>query len=256
MDTREEAAKYYDLEPSFPEDIPFYRDLLPSPEASVLELGCGTGRVLLPLANDCHAITGVDRSEAMLSVCREKIRDAGLPPERVAIVTADITDFDLGRSFDLIIAPYRVFQNLETDAEVDGFLRCVGHHLAPEGTCILDVFRPYWDREGLLREWPKDGEVFCWERPHEGGRLVCTERRPRVTPDPLVIYPELIYRRYEGEALRDEAVLRFPMRCYYPGELDGMITDRGFTIVRRWGGYAGEPYGTGPELIVQFRRSG
>jgi SAM-dependent methyltransferase len=250
MDSRREAARYYDLEPGFPDDIPFYREALPSRVASVLELGCGTGRVLLGLASHCADIWGMDRSEAMLAICRERV------PATVRVIQGDISDFDLGRTFDLIIAPYRVFQNLETDEEVHGCLRGIRSHLGPDGTAIIDVFRPWWDREGLLKEWPRDGEIPCWEQPVEGGRVVCTERRDRVQANPLVIYPELIYRRYEGDALRDEAVMRFPMRCYYPDELRVLIEAQGFTIIHLWGGYDGEPYGTGPELLVQFRRRG
>ncbi len=71
-------------------------------------------------------------------------------------------------------------------------------------------------------------------------------------PGKLVLYPELIYRRYEGEVLQGEAVLKIAMRCYYPEELEQIILGHGFRIVDRWGGYAGEPYGKGPELVVQF----
>jgi hypothetical protein len=45
------------------------------------------------------------------------------------------------------------------------------------------------------------------------------------------------------------------MRCYYPEQLLSLIADQGFLIVNRWGGYAGEPYGEGPELIVEFAGS-
>jgi hypothetical protein len=69
------------------------------------------------------------------------------------------------------------------------------------------------------------------------------------------VYPELVYRRYEADELVDEAVLRIPLRCYYPEELLSLIADQGFLIVNRWGGYAGEPYGEGPELIVEFAES-
>ena len=71
----------------------------------------------------------------------------------------------------------------------------------------------------------------------------------------LVLYPELIYRRYEGEELIDEAVLRIAMRCYYPDELLSLVVAEGFRVVNKWGGYAGEPYGEGPELVVEFAGS-
>ena len=72
--------------------------------------------------------------------------------------------------------------------------------------------------------------------------------------DRLILYPELVYRRYEQEKLVDEAVLEIAMRCHYPQDLPRLIADHGFLVVNRWGGYAGERYGEGPELIIEFSR--
>jgi hypothetical protein len=71
----------------------------------------------------------------------------------------------------------------------------------------------------------------------------------------LIVYPEFVYRRYKDDKLIDEAVLKVAMRCYYPDQLLSLMTSQGLSIVNRWGGYAGEPYGEGPELIVEFGRS-
>ena len=68
-DMRAEAAKYYDVNPTIPDDLAFYRACLPSSDATVLELGCGTGRVLLPLATMCGFVHGIDQSQAMLARC-------------------------------------------------------------------------------------------------------------------------------------------------------------------------------------------
>ena len=66
------------------------------------------------------------------------------------------------------------------------------------------------------------------------------DRRSRIHPDHLILYPELIWRRYRHDAMVDEAVLKIPMRCYYPDEFSTLITEHGFRIIDRWGGYAGE----------------
>ncbi len=252
MDIRAEAAQYYDLSPAVPDDIPFYRQRIVSPEARLLELGCGTGRVLLPLADSCRYIQGVDASAAMLSICREKLEARGVPASRAAVVQGDITELDLGSKFDLITAPFRVFQNLETDAEVEGFFETVRRHLAPDGSCILNVFKPNLDPARMRREWRREKEQLAWEVPIEDGRVTCHDRKPRMDREKLVLYPELIYRRYRGEALVDEVVLKIVMRCYYPEGFRDLITDQGFRIVAAWGGYQGEAYGEGSELVVQF----
>jgi len=254
-DIRAEAAQYYDANPTIPDDIGFYQARLPSAEAMVLELGCGTGRVLVTLVEQCRAMQGIDISEAMLARCRQKLQAAGIPPTKAQVALGDITHFALGRTFDLIIAPYRVFQLLETDAQVDGLLQCVRDHLAPGATCILNVVHLQQDPVRLRQEWGTTTEVFRWEVPVAGGRLRCDERRPRMDPERRILYPELIYRRSQGDTWVEEAVLKIPRRCYAPEEFAQVIRSHGFRIVNRWGGYADEPYGEGPELVIEFAAS-
>jgi len=252
LDLRAEAARYYDLHPTVFDDISFYVDRLPRPDARVLELGCGTGRVSIPLARPCSFLHGLDLSEAMLDLCRKKIAESGIDRERIVVQLADITDYDLGERFDLIIAPYRVIQNLETDLQLDGLFRCIRAHLAPEGRCILNVFHPNRPRDELLRSWTTDEENLAWEIERGGERLTCHDVRRRLVADPLVLYPELVYRTYRGDELVDETVLPIPMRCFYPDEFLDLIASAGFTITGSWGGYSGEVYGRGGELVVEF----
>jgi SAM-dependent methyltransferase len=195
IDIRAKAANYYDLCPDMPADIPFYTSLVPYPEARVLELGCGTGRVLVPLAGVCGYIHGLDLSEAMIDVCRINLDAAGIPATRARAEVKDSTSFALKETFDLVIAPYRVLQNLEADAAVNGLFRCIRQHLAPGGSCILNVFRPKRDPEAMRRVWCSDEEKLDWETAVPGGRVTCYERWLRMDPDKMVLYPELIYRR-------------------------------------------------------------
>ncbi len=220
---------------------------------TVLELGCGTGRVLIPLVQACNYIHGVDVSAAMISLCREKLTQGGIPATRASLQVGDITALCLSRTFNLIIAPFRVFQNLEKEAETDGFFNTVKKHLAAGGTCVLNVFNPYQDPAAMRREWVKEQEYSCWETQVEDERITCQGRNARMNKEKLILYPELIYRRYRGKELQEEEILKIVMRCYYPEDFEHLITGHGFEIVQRWGGYAGEPYGEGPELVIEFR---
>jgi SAM-dependent methyltransferase len=251
-DVRSAAAKYYDLNPSLPQDIPFYKARIPSNQAQLLELGCGTGRVLVPLTHDCAYIHGLDASLAMIDICREKLRKANISPTRASVALENITSFNLNRTFDLIIAPFRVFQNLETDRQIEGLFSSIRKHLAPHGTCILNVFQPNRPPEVMRREWCTESETLTWEIAIEDRRVTSHDRRRRIDPDKLVLYPELVYRTYQRGDLVEEVVLQIPMRCHYPMEFEKLITNNGFTIKAHWGGYGGEPYGQGSELIVQF----
>ncbi len=72
--------------------------------------------------------------------------------------------------------PALVVQDLETDAEGDGLLRCMEKHLAPGGTCVLNAFKPYMAPDELSG-WVVPGEKLEWEVPFEGGKLACYDRR-------------------------------------------------------------------------------
>ena len=82
LDIRSDAAKYYDYAPEPLDDIPFYISHIPSPQAFVLELGCGTGRVTIPISKHCRYVHGIDLSPAMIAICREKLRQLAIPLEK------------------------------------------------------------------------------------------------------------------------------------------------------------------------------
>ena len=252
--SRREAAQYYDLQPSPYEgrDIPFYISLVPSPKARILELGCGTGRVLLPLAAYCSYIHGIDLSEGMISICQKKIRLQNIPTGRAYVQAADICDFELGQTFDLIVAPFRVFQSLETDEQLTDFFRSLHKHLSEKGTCVLNAFRPF-PGELTHAYWKsRRSDVIQWEKNFGAGSLVCYERVADVDATKLICYYVISYRYYQNGELHDEAVFYHAVRCYEPDEFKDVITKYGFKILNEWGGYSGEPYGEGPELVIQF----
>lgn len=130
-DSREEAAKYYDFAPHHADHVPFYPARIPSAESRVLELGCGTGSVSLPLLAQCADLHGVDHSASMRNLLVARV-----PAElesRLRVTRVDISGFDLDESFDFVIAPCRVVKNLETDAQLTGLLGCIRKDLRPGG---------------------------------------------------------------------------------------------------------------------------
>jgi SAM-dependent methyltransferase len=105
-------------------DVRFYVEAARECGGPVLELGCGTGRILVPTARAGVEIAGLDASEGMLDACRRRLRAE--PPEvqgRVSLHRGDLRDFDLARAFRLVTIPFRPFQHLITVAEQ---LACLG----------------------------------------------------------------------------------------------------------------------------------
>jgi ubiquinone/menaquinone biosynthesis C-methylase UbiE len=252
QDLRREVARYYDAATTQTDDIDFYVQHILPDDATILELGCGTGRVLIPLSKHCDSIVGVDKSAAMLEFCRDKLLADPQSKGGTELLCQDITSLDLQTEFSLIIAPFRVFQNIDTDDNVNAFFQTVHRHLSYQGCCILNVFRPITTAKELFKSWGNEDEVLSWEKPFDKGVLRHSYRRVKIKRDPIVIYPELIYRYYETEKLVDEVSCIVPMRVYYPDEFKRLIQCQGFKIVETWGGYVGERYGEGPELVVKF----
>jgi len=251
-DIRKKSATYYDLWPMPFDDIPFYQKRIESYSMRILELGCGTGRVMVRLINSCTHIHGIDISPAMIKICREKVsRTGGYPSNRITCETGDITSFNLRESFDLIIAPYRVFQNLETDSQVNNFFSCLKKHLSPGGRCILNVFHP-WPVGRISDSWGSDEEEFYWDLPHEDYHVMCYMRQRFFDEQKHIIYPETFFYIVKEGNIIDSVYQKIPMRFYYPDEFVHIIEAHGFTVTGKWGGYNGESYGHGSELIIQF----
>jgi hypothetical protein len=172
---------------------------------------------------------------------------------RAAAEVGDITSLNLSRTFDLIIAPYRVIQALESDRELDGFFATVRRHLSPRGTAIINAFHPRSGKDELRKNWCKATESVCWEKNFSDGiRVVHSEWYAKMDPERMVLYPQLIYRKYHGDELLEEFIQHIKMRCHYPEKFRELVESRGFQIRNTWGGYGGEAYGQGRELVIEF----
>lgn len=142
MRVYEELAEFYDLVYSDEYDLDFYLREANNARGPVLEIACGTGRILLRLMQAGVPIAGIDLSEGMLAVLRNKAAALGLMPD---VRTADMRDFSLGRRFRLVIVPYRSFLHLQTDEDRLRALKSFMHHLEPGGRLILHTYNPSKD---------------------------------------------------------------------------------------------------------------
>ena len=237
----------YDHVPLYLErtDVGFYVEESKAARGPVLELGCGTGRILVPIARAGSTIVGLDSSTHMLERCRANLaREPAALQQRVTLQQRDMHDFDLGAQFPLIIAPFRVFQHLTTVAAQLRFLAKVTHHLAPGGRFIFDVFNPRFDilvgADGVEREDTPE------QRLPDGRTFRRSYRIARVRWVDQVSESELIYyvagKRY---------VQAFEMRWFLPAELQHLLARAGFRVRHVYGDFARGPLVDGaPEQVV------
>jgi SAM-dependent methyltransferase len=133
------------------EDLPLWLELAAQTGDPLLELGCGTGRVLIPLAQAGHQIIGVDHDPAMLKILQAHITLQGKPSPM--IIQADMSRFNLALQFPLIILPCNTFSTLQEDLRL-ACLDRVRKHLKPEGVFAVSIPNPE-----LLRNLPEQVEA-------------------------------------------------------------------------------------------------
>ena len=146
-------ARYYDRAYRRHQgDINFYLQHALAQTGAVLELGCGTGRVTLPIARAGVKIVGVDLSAEMLRGLREKLDgEPAATRRRVELHHGALQQVELDQTFPLIISPFNVLQHLYGLTELEQCLEAVRRHLAPGGQFVFDVLLPDMLHGALLR---------------------------------------------------------------------------------------------------------
>jgi SAM-dependent methyltransferase len=133
----------YDLEyEDYDEDLVHYLSLSRG-RRSVLELGCGTGRLTLPIARGGDRVLGVDRSEPMIGRLHEQLRaEPTVVQDRVRTRVGDFRDLELQERFPLVLLPFNAVHHCESDDEVRSVFAGVRRVLAPGGLFALDAYLP------------------------------------------------------------------------------------------------------------------
>jgi SAM-dependent methyltransferase len=253
MGTYIDYAEYYDLDHDTRIDIAFYLDYARQCGSPVLELACGTGRVLIPLAEAGFEVYGIDLSENMLARCRYKVAERGLG-DRVHLALADMAAYDLPRrDFALAYVPVRSFMHLHSQEDQLACLRRTYEHLRPGGLFIVDVYAPDYH---LMAQEPD--RPFTLRRESvlpDGGRLVRSDRFVRNDLVAQVQHYELRFEEYDaGGMLVRERTLPLTTRYTFRYELQLLLERVGFEVVDVYRDYDKNPYdGTG-EIIALARR--
>jgi len=245
-------AELYDLVPGYGKlaDIAFYVDEYLNRGGKILELGCGTGRVLIPLAEAGAEITGLDISENMLSVCREKLEQKSKKVKnRVRLVRGDMTAFTLEETFNVIIIPFRPFQHLITVPDQLSCLRKINQHLVENGKLIFDLFQVDLNRIDNPRYLEEVEDVTEYELP-DGRRLRRTHRVAAYHRTEQYNDVELIYYLTGKDGATERIVHAFPFRYFFRYEMEHLLKRSGFKIVNLFGDFDKCPLtDSSPEMI-------
>ena len=222
-------------------DIQFYRTLAAEHGGPVLDLACGTGRLMVPLLRDGHTVVGLDHAPAMLARAAQKI--ARLPRARRAralLVRADLRRFALRARFGFAVAAFHSVQHLVSDRQLLAFLAAARRALVPQGWLAFDVFAPA--RSFLQRDETRRWDRTPFRDPTTGQRLVYTinhhlDRRRRALLMRMYYLP--VDRR--GRATGPERVLRLCHRQLTPAEVGTLVERAGLRLIASWSDFTGTP---------------
>ncbi len=210
----------------------------------VLELGCGTGRVLIPTARAGLKITGLDLSEFMLEACREKLtREPRQVQDLVTLVQGDMRDFSLDPSFSLVTTPFRPFQHLLTVQDQLSCLDCIRRHLVPGGILILDIFNPSLQgitADNLGEEVGAEPEFIT----PEGIKVQRFNKSIARDHFSQVLDVELIYYLVHPDGRKERQVHAFQMRYLFRYEAEHLLARCGYDVIELYSDYDKSPFGS------------
>ena len=240
------AEEYDERQPGTAGDIDFYRELALEAGGLVVELGVGTGRVAIPLAQAGVSVLGLDLSGQMLAVARRKARAEGVSG-RLALARADMRRFVLARPAALITIPARAFLHLLTTNDQLSTLASCRAALEPGGRLALNVFNPNLP---LIAEWMRRdpeqwGEADLW--------LPDSEERRDYDPSEQHINLHVRARGRAGEG----SFVATRLRWVYRYEMEHLLARSGFAVEALYGNFERAPFGhTSTELVWVARAVG
>ncbi len=247
----DQIAEYYDLtHAELIEDIPFILQLAQEQAGAVLELGCGSGRLLLPLAKASISITGIDNSGAMLQRARQKI---ALEPtavlEKITLIQEDMSHFHIpDEMFALVVVPYNTFMHLDSKTAVST-LRCIKKCLAGNGRLLIDLANPF-----TIANTPEDQLISLENHiihPQTGDHILHMASN-RLDDEQQQLHITWIYDRSPANGGAVQRTIAQAIYHYrYPHQIELLLHETGFKLASLWGDYDQSPFTEdSPRLLI------
>jgi len=256
----------YDLEHGAgEEDVAFYPRLVQQLDAhSLVELGCGSGRITLPLAEVSEAqdlrITGVDLSEEMLGEAKQKM--SHLPDacrSRVHLTQQDIRQFRADPPVDLVIVPCSTLAHvLELEDQLLVW-RSAHASLRPGGRFVVDLTMPNLNAYAESMATPPRAlvEMDIDRESEDGAHRLIRYKTTRYEAHRQRAHVHFLYDRFETREDDEQArryISDFESHVYFPRELQLLFLHTGFEVEQTWGGYRGEALRSHSRALIMVGR--
>jgi SAM-dependent methyltransferase len=225
-------------------DIDFYVDEARASGGPVLEIGCGTGRVLIPVARAGVSIVGLDSSPSMLRICETRLHQESESVRiKAGLVRGDMRDFTLPETYRLVTVPFRPFQHLVTVEDQLACLESIRRHLVQGGRLILDLFNPWLEalaEKNVGKEFGAEAEFTT----PDGRRVIRTHKIVAKDHFNQTNQIELIYYVKHSDGREERLVHAFPMRHLFRFEAEHLLVRCGFDVENVYADHRKNPYGS------------
>jgi SAM-dependent methyltransferase len=246
----DQIAHYYDLiHANLVEDIPFVLKLAQQADGPVLEWGCGSGRLLLPLARAGCTVTGLDNSPAMLALAETKLaQETTAVQNRVALLEADMTRWQAEKTYNLILIPYNTFMHLETKQALTT-LKNARSALAAGGQLFIDLANPF-----AVANTPED-QLLSLENvltDPKTGDLILHLAANRLETAGQTLHITWVYDRSPlGGGPVHRTVAQALYHYHYPHQMELRLQEAGFQHITFLGDYNYTPFQEqSPRLLI------
>lgn len=238
-------ADIYDDVYSFADyDINFYLQKASDIKGNILEIGCGTGRITIPLMENGANITGIDSSQRMIERLQTKIATSKIP---IKIIRQDVRTLELAEKFSLVIFPYRGFQSLLTVEDQIKALNSLRNHLKPGGNLIITLFVPGRD---LFDQRPDIFYHLRNSRHKEGNGYRSLHHRTEFDRHNQLLHTQISITEHIDNHLISKRYADFTLKYLYTDEARYLFEYCGFRIEEIAGDYDGTPYGRDSEETI------
>ncbi len=242
------VARFYDAENSDKtDDLALYCRLAASAEGGVLDVGCGTGRVLIYLAQEGHQVHGIDNDRAMLDRLEQKLKLLPQLRERIAYEHGDVLTHKWERDFGLILLTYNALMHFHEQEEQIALLQTLRPCLAPAGIIVIDLPNagPIFASE--------DTDALTHERSFldpESGHLVMLQSLSFLDRATQMLRVEWIYDEISGEGTVTRLIAPHRLRYFFLSELRLLLERCGFALSAVYGDTEGAPYDAESERMI------
>jgi ubiquinone/menaquinone biosynthesis C-methylase UbiE len=224
----ERYCQFYDMEMAdFHDDLSFYQERIKVP-GTVLELGCGTGRLCRQLAATGADITAIDLSLSMLHLAKLKTA-----PTNISYVCMNMTELSLSRQFDTVIIPYHTLNLLVTEDKIKKCLEQTKTVLKKDGKLLLQLFIP--DQTILALGSNKLFQFQIFDQP--GGGKVIKEIRRGYSNEQLTLEERYRVRLRQPGVANEDLIHTLHLAAFPAEKWQALLHDSGFTVHQQFNGY-------------------